>query len=275
MFETITIGNLTLSAVAPRSSGPKKPPMLFIPGYFASAWVYESYLPFFADHGYAGFALNLRGRGGSTLPSGTMLGRVSLNDYIDDARQAANWLIERLQRPIVVGHSMGGLIAQKLGEEGLARALVLLSPAPPRGISVMTGRLLRRQLRYLPGLLRSRRIVPRLSDMKELVLNRVPDEEQEATFARFVSDSGRAGRDMSFGRVAVDAQQVREHGCPVLVVTSDEDRFIPPRIAQRIAQRYRAPVYMARGHGHLMLHEPGWSEPATFIAGWLERETPA
>jgi len=274
MPDTITIGNLALSTAAPRTTARAKPPILFIPGYFASAWVYESYLPFFAEHGYAGFALNLRGHSGSTLPSGMVLGRVSLNDYIDDARQVANWLIEKFQRPIVVGHSMGGLIAQKLGEEGLARALVLLSPAPPRGISVMSGRVLRRQLRYLPAILRSRRIIPRLADMRELVLNRVPDAELEATFARFVSDSGRAGRDMSFGGVAVDPARVRDQGCPVLVVTSDDDRFIPPRIAQRIAQRYRAPVYMARGHGHLMLHEPGWSEPATFIAGWLERETP-
>ena len=275
MPDTITVGNLTLASAQPRPGTRAKPPMLFIPGYFASAWVYESYLPFFADRGYAGFALNLRGREGSTLPSGTMLGRVSINDFIDDARQAARWLTERLSRPIVVGHSMGGLIAQKLGEEGLARALVLLSPAPPRGISVMSGKLFRRQLRYLPALLRSKRVVPRWSDMRELVLNRVPEGEQQAAFARFVSDSGRAAREMSFGTVKVDAERVRANGCPVLVVTSDDDRFIPPRIAQRIAQRYRAPVYMARGHGHLMLQEPGWSEAASFIASWLERETPA
>jgi len=275
MLDTINVGKLTLASAQPRPGTDPRPPMLFIPGYFASAWVYESYLPFFADRGYAGFALNLRGREGSALPSGTVLGRVSMNDFIDDARQAARWLAERLSRPIVVGHSMGGLIAQKLGEEGLARALVLLSSAPPRGISVMSGKLLRRQLRYLPALLRSKRVVPRWSDMRELVLNRVPEDEQQAAFARFVSDSGRAGREMSLGGVKVDAERVRANGCPVLVVTSDDDRFIPPRIAQRIAQRYRAPVYMARGHGHLMLQEPGWSEPASFIASWLERETPA
>src|SRR5205807_221327 len=193
MPDTITIGNLALSTAAPRTTARAKPPILFIPGYFASAWVYESYLPFFAEHGYAGFALNLRGHSGSTLPSGMMLGRVSLNDYIDDARQVANWLIEKFQRPIVVGHSMGGLIAQKLGEEGLARALVLLSPAPPRGINVVSGSLLRRQIRYLPALLRSKRVVPKFSDMRALVLNRIPQAEQQATFERFVADSGRAG----------------------------------------------------------------------------------
>lgn len=272
MLDTITIGSLTLKSAEPPAKGAGKPPILFIPGYFASAWVYESYLPFFAERGYAGFALNLRGRDGSALPSGTMLGRVSMNDFIDDARQVAKWLTDRIGAPIVFGHSMGGLIAQKLGEEGLARALVLLSPAPPRGISVMTPRLLRRQIKYLPAILRSRRVEPRWSDMRALVLNRVPESEQQATFARFVSDSGRAGREMSIRGVRVDAERIRATGCKVLVVTSDDDRFIPQRVAQRIAKRYLAPVYVARGHGHMMLSEPGWREPAEFIAGWLERE---
>ena len=276
MLDTITIGSLTVRSAqpTPKAGAGARPPILFVPGYFATAWVYESYLPFFADRGYAGFAVNLRGREGSTLPSGTLLGRVTLEDYIEDARAVARWLVERLGKPIVIGHSMGGLIAQKLGEEGLARALVLLSPAPPRGISVMTSPVIRRQMRYLPALLRSRRIVPRFSDMRALVLNRVPAAEQESIFAQFIPDSGRAGRDMSLGAVRVDADRLRANGCKVLVVTSDDDRFIPPRIAQRIAQRYHAPLYIARGHGHLMLREPGWQEAADFIAGWLEREMP-
>jgi pimeloyl-ACP methyl ester carboxylesterase len=274
MLDTITVGNLTLKSAepAPASAAGFKPPILFIPGFFASAWVYESYLAFFAERGYAGFALNLRGREGSSLPAGTMLGRVSMNDFIDDARQLATWLTDRIGMPIVFGHSMGGLIAQKLGEEGLARALVLLSSAPPRGISVLTASLLRRQIKYLPAILRSKRVEPRWKDMRALVLNRLPESEQKESFARFVADSGRAGREMSTGRVRVDAERVRENGCKVLIVTSDDDRFIPQRIAQRIAHRYRAPLYIARGHGHLMLREPGWRLPAEFIAGWLGRE---
>ena len=272
MLDTVTIENLTLKSAQTRAGARARPPILFIPGYCATAWVYESYLPFFAERGYPGLALNLRGREGSALPSGTLLGRVSLEDFVDDARRAASWIKDRLGQPVVFGHSMGGLIAQKLGEEGLARALVLLSPAPPRGISMMSGPVVRRQFKYLPALLRSRRFDPRFGDMRALVMNRLPESEQQATFARFVSDSGRAGREMSFGGMRVDAERVRANGNKVLVVTSDEDRLIPQRVAQRIAQRYRAPLYVARGHGHLLLKEPGWQEPAEFIAGWLGRE---
>ena len=273
MLDTTTIGSLTLLTAQPEPSAATRAPILFVPGYFAGAWVFDRFLPYFADRGHAGYAVNLRGRGGSPLRSGTLLGQVSMTDFIEDAREVARWIAEHNGRPIVIGHSMGGLIAQKLAEEGAARALVLLSPAPPRGIRVMTKRLLRRQLKHLPALLRSRRVVPSWRDMRDLVLNRVPEAEQRTMFERFVPESGRAGREMSLGAVRVDADRIREHGCPVLVVTSDEDRFIPPRIAQRVAARYHAPVFMARGHGHLMLQEPGWKETASFVAGWLERET--
>ena len=275
MPETITIENLTLDTAQPLASGRAYRPILFIHGFLASAWVYESYLRFFAERGYAGFAVNLRGRAGSSLPSGGTIGAVSLADYVEDARQVARWIAERFQSPIVFGHSMGGLIAQKLGEEGLARGLVLLSPAPPRGIGIVSWSLMRRQLRYVPALLRSKPVVPRLSDARALVLNRVPAAEQQTIFARFVPDSGRAGRQLNFGSIAIDERQLRDRDCPVLVVTGDEDRFIPPRIAERVARKFHAPVYMTRGHGHLMLCEPGWEEAATFIADWIPRHIPA
>lgn len=275
MLDTITIGDLSAHTAEPRPTSRPHPPILFIHGFLASSWVYESYLAFFAQRGFAGFAINLRGRNGSSLPDGKRLGAVSLDDYVDDARQAARWLADRFQRPIVVGHSMGGLVAQKLGEEGLARALVLLSPAPPRGISVMSGLLLRRQLRYLPALLRSKPVVPRFGDVRQLVLNRVPGAEQQSFFKRLVPDSGRAGRQLSFRSLPVDERRVRDHDCPVLVVTADDDRFVPPRVAERIAEKYHAPVFMARGHGHLMLCEPGWEEAATFVADWIARHVPA
>lgn len=272
MLDTITVDSLTALSAQPRPSAGPCPPILFIHGYLAAAWIYESYLSFFAARGFAGFAVNLRGRAGSALPSGASLGRVSVGDFVEDGRKVARWLTERFGKPIVFGHSMGGLVAQKLAEEEMARALVLLSPAPPRGISVLSGPLLRRQWRYLPALLRSKPVSPRFRDVRDLVLNRVPPADQQAAFSRLVPDSGRAGREMSMGSVAVDAGRIRDNGCPVLVVTSDDDRFVPSRVAQRVAERYHAPVFMARGHGHLLLYEPGWNEGATFIADWLERE---
>ena len=268
------VGNLTVETAQPRPASGARPPLLFIHGFLASAWVYESYLRFFAERGYPGFAVNLRGRAGSSLPAGSKLGGVSLGDYVEDATQVAKWLAERFAKPIIFGHSMGGLLAQKLAEDGLARGVVLLSPAPPRGIGIMSWSLMRRQFRYVPALLRSKPVVPRFTDARELVLNRVPAAEQQSLFSRFVPDSGRVGRELNFRSLPVDEQRLMEQGCPALVITSDDDRFIPSRIAERIAEKYHAPVFMTRGHGHLMLCEPGWEEAAAFIADWIPRHVP-
>jgi alpha-beta hydrolase superfamily lysophospholipase len=134
---------------------------------------------------------------------------------------------------------------------------------------------MRRELRYLPALLWSKAVVPRFADARELLLNRVPATEQQTVFSHLVPDSGRVGRQLIFGSLSIDERQLREHGCPVLVVTSDEDRFVSSRVAEQVAEKYHAPVFMARGHGHLMLREPGWEEAATFIADWIPRHVPA
>ena len=67
MLETTAIGSLTLLTAEPEPAAAKRPPILFIPGYFAGAWVFDRFLPYFADRGYPGIAVNLRGRGGSAL----------------------------------------------------------------------------------------------------------------------------------------------------------------------------------------------------------------
>jgi pimeloyl-ACP methyl ester carboxylesterase len=267
MSESITVGGLTLVAERSSSLVPTRPPILFVPGYFAGAWVFENYLGYFASRGHPCYALNLRGRGGSTLPSGTRLGEASIGDFVNDASEVARWL----KQPIVVGHSMGGLIAQKLAERDEVLAAVLVAPAPPRGISLLTPRLALTQLRYLPAVLRSREVAPRWKDFRDVVLSGVPAAEQRGIFDRVVPDSGRAGREMNFSRVRVDERKVT---CPVFVVGADDDRFIPRRVIERVAAKYHAPLYLARGHGHFLVAEPGWQAIAADVADWIERHVP-
>ena len=68
------------------------------------------------------------------------LGTTSLLDYAVDLEKE----IKTLESPpIIMGHSMGGLLAQILGSRGLAKALVLLSPAAPAGINTLKPSVLR------------------------------------------------------------------------------------------------------------------------------------
>jgi pimeloyl-ACP methyl ester carboxylesterase len=264
MLEPWRIGDLTLTVDRP--AGPTRPPILFVHGMFGGAWYFERYQTFFAARGYPAYAVNLRGHHGSRPVAD--LGRVSVLDYVADATEAAL----RIGAPIVVGHSMGGLITQKLAEAGVARAAVLLCAAPPRGIPVTSLRLIGRQLKYLPALLRWQPVRGASADHDALTLNRVPEQERAALHDRFVLESGRAALEMSLGRIAVDASRVT---CPVLCVTASDDRLVAPRIARRIAARYGAPLMQFPGHAHFIVGEPDWEGPATEIEAWLARSVPS
>jgi pimeloyl-ACP methyl ester carboxylesterase len=249
-----------LSVTAARPARASAAPLLFVHGLFAAGWMFERWTAHFAGRGRMTYALDLRGHGASAPVAD--LGRVGLSDYIDDALRVTRALGD----VIVVGHSMGGLIALKLAELRLARAAILVSPAPPRGIPLMSARLLVRQAKYLPALLRSREIRVERADADALILNRIPADERPAVFSRLQPDSGRAGREMTLGVVAIDRRRVR---CPVAVFGGEDDRFIPLRIARRVAAKYDARLQILPGRAHLPMQEPGWRQAAEEIERWV------
>jgi pimeloyl-ACP methyl ester carboxylesterase len=255
-----TIGTLRLDTVD--VAKPRGAPVLCLHGLFAGSWVYERVLPLIAERGHPAAALSFRGHPpGPALPS---VGRTSIAAYCHDAFEAAR----ALERPIVIGHSLGGLVALLLASRNLVRAAVLVSSAPPRGISVLSGPLLLRMARYLPSLLLSRPFLPTDGDLDELVLNAVPEADRADIRRRFVRDSGRAARQAALGVYAVPVRSVR---APLLVVGAEHDRFVPVSVARRLARRYNASLHVARGHGHFLFAEPGWEGEVAAILDWIDR----
>jgi pimeloyl-ACP methyl ester carboxylesterase len=248
-----------LSVLYSRPPHAHRRPVLFIHGYFATASVFSEWVPFFAARGMPAYAVNLRGRADSRPDID--LGRASITDFVADAAAVAR----HLDKPIVVGHSMGGLIAQCLAERGLAHGIALLAPVPPRGIRFMTFKMMFRQLKYLGAIYGSGLVAPTLEDLKEIVLNHVPESQQAEVLGMLAPDSGRAAKEMSVSGVPVDHKRVR---APVLVVAADDDRFIPLDACHQVAALYHASMQTLSGHGHMMILEPGWQTIADTVARW-------
>jgi non-heme chloroperoxidase len=257
-LETIRVGELTVAHARP--SAATRPPVLFVHGIFVDSREWKEWLPFFADLGFPAYAVNLRGRAGSR--PGTDLGAASIDDYVNDAAEVAR----HLGMPAVIGHSMGGLIAQRLAALGVVRSAVLVTPAPPRGIILFTPTLAMKQMKYLPAILTNRVIDPNREDLRDLAMNCAPPDVQDRAVAELIPDSGRAGREMSLTGVPVDRKRIT---CPMLVIAAEEDHFIPARVVAKIARRYGAELRRIPRHGHIVIMEPGWQELAREIASWL------
>ena len=264
MPQRVTIGGL--SALVETPSFETGPPVLFVHGYFGRAIAFERMMQWFSRHGHRCVAIDLRGHGDS-MPD-CELGKVSVHDYAADVARVA----EEMDCPVVIGHSMGGLIAQLVAAKNCVRGMVLLAPAPPRGIPVMSLKLAIAQARYMPAILRSRPVIPGRSDLRALVVNRVPEAERDVVLDMLVPDSGRAGREMSILGVPIDPSSVK---VPTLVISGDSDLFIPLSRAKKVAARYGAPIRVAPGRGHMLIIEPGYEEICQWIDGWIQSNVPA
>lgn len=126
---------------------------------------------------------------------------------------------------------------------------------------------LARMWRYLPAILRDLPVPYRDADNAALSLNRLTPAQRAAVLPRFVEESGRAVRELAFGRIAVDESRVR---CPTLVVGASDDRILPPSVQRRIARKYNSPYQEAAGHGHMLMLEDGWEVPLAQILAWLD-----
>lgn len=200
------------------------------------------------------------------------LGTTSLLDFAADLERE---IAEFETPPVLMGHSMGGLLAQMLATRRQARALVLLNPAPPRGILCLR-----------PSVLWSFRGAamkwrfwrkPFRQSLAEAIygqLHLLDPEDRRVAYDTFVYESGRAIFEIGLSLLdpnrasRVDKARVR---CPVLVIGASQDRIIPASIARAVARKYGADYKEYPDHAHLTAWEPGWEEVAGHISEWLDR----
>lgn len=111
-----SLPRLELLRCGPKPNG--RPPLLFLHGAFAGAWCWaEHFLPYFAGRGFCCYTLSVRGHGASE--GRAALAMHGVGDYVDDLAEA---IAHIGQDPVVIGHSMGGLVKQKYLERKSGRA---------------------------------------------------------------------------------------------------------------------------------------------------------
>ncbi len=248
--------------------------IFMIHGMWNGGWCWDEFRNFFEGKGYSCFTPTLRFHDVDPKePPPPELGTTSLLDY---AAELENDIRKLNHPPVIMGHSMGGLLAQILGSRGLARALVLLAPAPPRGILALQPSSFRGVCSCIKrrGFWRK----PCRQTYNEAVystMNLLPAEERKKTYEKLVFESGRAVFEIGFwfldsNRASeVDVSKVT---CPVLVIGGTQDRLVPASIVRKTARRYQgvATYREYADHAHKVITEPGWQDIAEDIAGWLK-----
>lgn len=248
----------------------KCPAALMIHGAFCGGWAFDKFRTAFEEEGFCVLTPTLRHHDCGRNPP-VALGTTSLLDYVSDLEKEMRALGSA---PVLIGHSMGGLLAQILAARNKVRALILLAPSAPWGMlpstwfeAVSAGAML------LAGDFWSKPIQPSYDIAATNALDLLLPSERAEVFARFVPESGRAMFEilhwpLDMRRAAhVDERAVK---CPVLCFSGAHDKVNPPATVRRIARRYRAVYEELDGHSHWMLGESGWEKIAARAIKWLD-----
>jgi len=242
-----------------------KPPLLFVHGGFCDGWCWEPYfLPWFASQGYPAHALSLRGHGSSGGAQSLFV--AGLDDYAADVEHIASGLPSP---PVLIGHSMGSAVVERLLSTRPVRAAALLSPVPPSGFGQTFGRLAAQQPEYM---MRMANFDPAASNdiLHAIRPMYFSDDVSPALLAKVSRhlgpESPRAMMDMTLrlhgGRAALD--------CKPLVLGAEADRVCTPNDVRATAALYGVEAIIVPRLAHMLMLEPEWRRPAQVLLDWLQ-----
>lgn len=249
--------------------------IMMIHGMWGGGWYWENFKNHFEAGGYTCLTPTLRYH--DTDPKSEPhpnLGSTSILDYAADLEKLIG---NTGGKPILIGHSMGGLITQILASRGLASAAVLLAPASPRGIMALQ-----------PSVIKSFKSVllrwafwktPMRQTFDEAVysmLHLLTPEQQKKVYGHFVYESGRAAAEIGFwlldGKRATEVDE-KKVTCPMLIIVGTEDHITPTAVVKQVHKKYKnnSTYFELKKHAHWIMGEPGWEEVAKTISDWLKR----
>jgi alpha-beta hydrolase superfamily lysophospholipase len=248
-----------------------KTPVLMVHGMNCTGAVWSQFRSFFESQGVSVYTPTLRPelRVPLTQRAPRGLHELSLSDYVADLEIEVDRIeAETGEQPAVIGHSMGGLLAQALAARGRARAAVLISPAAPGGVRTLrthffwNGYLLARRFGWLPPVIK-----PDPRTLNGMVMNALPVSERAAATAAMVYESARVFAE--FANFPIDERKIQ---VPLLTIAAGRDRLVPSALVRLTARKYAAIGGELReyaSHGHWLYSEPGWEIPARDILEWL------
>jgi pimeloyl-ACP methyl ester carboxylesterase len=247
---------------------PAKAPVIMVHGAFCGGWAFDAFRKPFEAAGHHVLTPDLRGHGDGA-PSSAVIG-VSTSDYV---REVVELVRGQPQPPVLIGHSMGGLVCAMAAAKVAVAGLALLAPSPPWGI---TGGSLEEagsaMALYALGPFWAQAVEPDRSVAKLYSLDRMGEAEGRQAARRMRAESGRALFETlnwwldPFMTTSVSPGAIK---APVFAAVGERDLINPPATVRQTAAKFGCTPHVFAGMSHWLIGELGWEDVAEACLDWI------
>lgn len=250
--------------------------ILFVHGMYMTPDVWEDWQKHFETLGYSTYAPAWPYHGASVDEQNLRhpdeaLAQLTLDDVV---KKYQDFILTLDEPPIVIGHSMGGLIAQMLLEDGITAGAVAINSAPPKGVLSFKCSFIKANLPHL-NLLRSSDKPARLTfkQFEYAFANDMAEDDKHFIYDSYmVPESRKVGRAPLGNSGRINPAVARE---PLLFVAGGNDHIIPASLNKSNFQKYRKSPSTTdfiefSNRNHLTILQPGWINVASYIQDWIK-----
>ena len=260
-----------------------KTPVVFVHGLWLHGESWNKWVELFREKGYEAVAASWPGDSETTEATRRNAGAVAGFGVREIADHIAGQLKAFEKKPVLVGHSFGGLLVQNLLGRDLAAAAIAIDPAPIKGVIELPVSALKSSLPVLGNPFNLKRSVSLTErQFRFAFTNAVPDQEAKELYAKYAMPA--PGRPLFQAATATfnpnSATKVNVANAfrgPLLLISGAQDHTVPPVLVRSTLKAYRKSPAVTElkefaGRGHSLTIDSGWRELAEYSLNWLQNK---
>jgi pimeloyl-ACP methyl ester carboxylesterase len=266
-----------------RANASGKTPVVFIHGLWLLPSSWDAWTELFERSGYAALTPSWpddpetvdEARAHPELLAGKKLGQIA--DHVAEVIQ------ELQKKPVVMGHSTGGLLAQIIADRGMSAVTVAIDPGPFRGVLPLPVSTLRVSAPVLRNPLNRKRAVTLTFDQfKYGWTNAIEDDDEARQLydTYHVAGPGIALMQMANANInpwtEAKLDPANPDRGPLLIIDGEKDHTVPWAIANAAYKRQRrnpgvTEIVKIPNRGHSLTIDHGWREVADAALNFVQR----